>query len=117
MLTDSQAGIARSCRPVTGCLPGQERLRVQRLGSHRQEEAEVGIRPSRTSGSGYRCCAGQTASAMAPSGLVMVLHPLRRHAASWIISGDGRVLPDTGSQSGAGLCQPCAVRDGAVEKL
>lgn len=90
---------------------------MQRLGSHRQEEAEFGIRPSRASGSGYRCCAGLAASAMAPSGLAMVLHPRRRNAASWIISGDGRVLLDAGSQSGAGLCQPCAVRDGAVEKL
>lgn len=69
---------------------------------------------------GIAAAEGRAASAIAPSGLAMGFHPLRdrcRDAGRWISSGDGRVLQDACRQSGAGLCQPYAVRDGAVEKL
>ena len=69
---------------------------------------------------GIAAAEGRAASAIVPSGLAMGFHPLRdrcRNAGRWISSGDGRVLLDACRQSGAGLCQPHAVRDGAVEKL
>ena len=69
---------------------------------------------------GIAAAEGRAASAIVPSGLAMGFHPLRdrcRNAGRWISSGDGRVLLDACRQSGAGLCQPYAVRDGVVEKL
>lgn len=69
---------------------------------------------------GIAAAEGRAASAMVPSGLAMVFHPLRarcRNAGRRVSSGDGRVLLDACRQSGAGLCQPYAVRDGVVEKL
>lgn len=69
---------------------------------------------------GIAAAEGWAASAMVPSGLAMVFHPLQarcRNAGRRVSSGDGRVLLDACRQSGAGLCQPYAVRDGVVEKL
>ena len=106
-----------------GCLHGQETAEGAAIRIALPEGRGVTGGASAQAGpvaQGIAAAEGPAASTMAPSGSAMVFHPLRarcRNAGRRISSGDSRVLPDACRQSGAGLCQPCVARDGAVEKL
>lgn len=124
MLPNSQTGIARFSCPVArlsaragngrGCSDSDRTAR----GAWSYGR---GIGPSRASGSGYRCGGGagskHDGAKWFSHGFSSSSGSLPQRRAAGISRGDSRVLPDACRQSGAGLCQPCVARDGAVEKL